>query len=522
MGMVYEFSLPDITCFNCVDPIEKKLKAAAELKKHNPNTTVKTYTDILEKRIYITVNDSTLPSSTVKKILKEEIEDLGQTCETPPRHFHLAKGIVGILFGAAVMAFCLLGGMALPAVALYCIFGFCTVLTLFLGYETYRDTLKIFQLKTLTMDFLFTISTLAALGASIASLFVPGLHMMFFDAALFIFGFRHIGKTIEESLKKKILSDLSFRDRAPKRILKMLNGKEVEVDIEKLEIGDTIKVQPGQIIPVDGECLDADASIYDTIQTGNTLPKHIHAKSALLAGMKVTDGAKVLMMKVTAKEENSNLAKLDKDIQLARMDDKKAPIETSINRYLSFFILGLLALVAITGIAIYFLCSPVLAVTVAALMLSMACPCTAGLIPPLTLKIGMTKAENHGVHFKNGESLQQAGDVDTIFFDLHGTLTTGEFVVTHFSSAHISKDEAYAIVNALEEREQHPIALSLKKFIQKRKPSSHFKADNIDRSHHSGRSAIINGVKYTIGDKTIMDDHHIKWGVSRQKRLKQR
>lgn len=320
------------------------------------------------------------------------------------------------MVGAAVMAFCLLGGMALPAPVLYTIFGFCTALTLFLGYETYRDAFKIFKLKTLTMDSLFTISTLTALGASITSLVVPGLHMMFFDAALFIFGFRHIGKAIEESIKKKILSSLSFRDRAPKKVFKIVNSKAIEVDIDTLDIGDTIEVQPGQIIPVDGECLNSSASIYDTIKTGNTLPKRIRASTPLLAGMKVAEDAKALTMKVLAKEEDSNLVKLDKDIQLARMDDKKAPLEMKVNRYLSYFIIVLLALTAITSAVIFSLCSLPLAITVAALMLSMACPCTAGLITPLTLKIGMTKAEHHGVHFKNGESLQQAGDVDTVFF----------------------------------------------------------------------------------------------------------
>lgn len=98
------------------------------------------------------------------------------------------------------------------------------------------------------------------------------------------------------------------------------------------------------------------------------------------------------------------------------------------------------------------------------------------------------------------------------FFDLNGTLTTGEFVVTHFSADKISKEKAYAIVSALEENEQHPIALSLKKFIQKRKPSIHFSAKQIDRSHHSGIRATIKGVVYTIGNKKMMDDHQIKIG----------
>jgi Cu2+-exporting ATPase len=510
--MIYEFSLPGITCFNCVAPVEKQLRQIAALKQHDPSVSVTSFTDILEKRIYITVKDSTLPERSVRKILKKEIEDCGLECKTR-RPFHLAKGIVGILSGAGIMAFCLLGGMALPALLLYGIAGFCTLLTLFLGFNTYRDAFKkLFQTKTLTMDALFTISSIAALGVSIASLFVPWLPMLF-DAALLIFGFRHIGKAIEDTMKKKVMSGLTFRERTPKKIRKQIDETDIEVDVDQLEIGNTIKVRGGQIIPVDGECLDDNATLYDTIKTGNTLPKRIQAGTRVFAGMKVADDMREMRIKVTATEENSYLAKLDKAIQQARMDQHKAPIEIKANRYLSYFIYGLLALSLLSGIAVYFLFTAALAINVSLLMLSLACPCTLGFIIPLTLKIGLNKAANLGVHFKNGESLQLAGSVDTVFFDLNGTLTTGEFEVANMTVTDMTEDKALAIVDALETHSQHPIALALKKYSQSRKKQLiSYVASEPDVSHHAGLRAKINGVQYTIGSKKMMEHHQIKMG----------
>jgi Cu2+-exporting ATPase len=527
MRKVYEFLVPDVTCSNCFIPIVNQLHAAATLKKHDSKAKVTTVTDPLEKRIVVTVTDSSLSKEKIQAILKAEISEYleceivaaTQTTAAKKRRrlSHLLKGIAGILCGGAMMTFCLTGGMAMiPAVAVYILSGVCSAIIFYLGFDTYRDAFKkLFKNRAFTMDALFTISTLTAIGVSIASLFVPGLPMMF-DAALFIFGFRHIGKTIEETIKQKVMSGLTFQKRAPKKIIKIVGTEEIEVDVASLKIGDMIKILPGQIIPVNGNCQDKTASVYDTLKTGENLPQRILADAALLAGMQVAAGTNPLTLKVTATANASYLAKLDKDIHEARLNYEKAPLELSAERYLQYFNYALLALAITASVAVYFLFSALsLAITVGALISVSACPCTLGFITPLLIKIGFAKAAEQGIHFKNGKSLQSAGETDMVFLDLNGTLTTGEYNVTDFTllpaanEENISKREALAIMEALEANSEHPIAIALKKYAATHASTNKLTVPLIDDSHHCGIRANIKGNVYTIGNKKMLAANQI-------------
>ena len=535
MSQTYYFNLPGITCINCVLPIEQALNACTTVKIESFKV------DVIEKRMTILVaNDFLYTEAEIRELLRHEIENIGITClDRDPESFlikpdaqgslinpdkslnkfphtiivsHLIQGIFGIACGIGLLMLSIWGMGGLPLIGLYTIVGISSLLTLILGAEAYVEAVKkLVKTKTLTLDALFTISTLTVVAVSIASIFYPWLPMMF-EAGLLIFGFRHLGKAIEESLKQKTVSGLNFRERTMLEVEVYKQGIVRKCLVSQLLPNNVIIVRKGEVIPIDGECLDEASSLYDTIVTGANLPRRIKRGEMILAGMKVADDVDWMQIKVTRQASDSYLARLDNKIMQANME--KAPIETVANKLLQYFIPTVLILAIATGIIIGILFNPALAIQCAVAVLVSACPCTLGFITPLAVKIGMAKAVEQGVHFKSSKVLQAAEQIDTVVFDLNGTLTKGvpEVITCEITLENLlPSHELYACMALLESESSHPIAKAIFNYAQCRKTIDHpeLQLTELDKSNHSGLRAKINGEIFVIGNKKMMADHNI-------------
>jgi P-type Cu2+ transporter len=304
VAKVFTFSVPGVKCAACVSPIENATLKCKKVKA------LDVYVDIIDKKVSVEVDDSPLSEQAVKKALVEAIEDIGYECKELKPPYHTIKGIIGILAGSVLLGLCI-SGLAIPFIGMLGIGLFSSFLTFYLGKETYIDAFKKIRHGYITMDTLFSISTLVALGVSLAGFFIPSLPMMY-DAALLIFGFRHIGKAVEESAKTKIRNGLNFRSLAPKEVT--TEGLPSKKPVEAVTPGEVITLYPGEVIPLDGICLDQQSSIFNTIQTGLASPQLLKKDDIILAGFKVPPHVVSIRMKVTANEQNSFLAKLDRDL----------------------------------------------------------------------------------------------------------------------------------------------------------------------------------------------------------------
>jgi len=163
-----------------------------------------------------------------------------------------------------------------------------------------------------------------------------------------------------------------------------------------------------------------------------------------------------------------------------------------------------------SGIILSFVYTPAIAIQSAISILIGACPCVLSLITPMAVKFGMKKSSEKGVHFKNGKALQSAATpFDTFVFDLNGTLTEGKPTVKKFR---IQDKALLSHILALESHSQHPISKAIINFIEKQGveiPSS-LKVTHIDKSHHSGIKARINGEIFMIGNKDMLQANHIR------------
>lgn len=519
------FSLPKIGCISCVTTIEKIVIDLKETLGFDWYTV-----DSVSKKLSVGFKGEVAPSNEVCSAIVaalqayECVQDIPlksdvvqDTAPNRLRRFLRAHWIWGgVGTGAGLVLLMLSMFLAsMPLLANIIIAAISVPLIVMLGAESYVEAAKkLFKAGELTMDTLFAMSTLTVIGVSIAALFIPWLPMMF-DAGLLIFGFRHMGLAIEESIKKNIGLRAEFKDRLPKQVKVERFGEVVLLPIEAICLGDIVLIDSAEVIPFDGEFESDTSSILETIITGSPLPRPIERGEKLLAGMVVDKVTKPLRLRVTGLGRQSYLAQLDE--QIAKANSKKAPLETATKRILQYFIPAvlILALLSFALVSLFFSWS--LGIICGVSVLVSACPCTLGFITPLAVKIGMAKAADHGVQFKSEEQLQKANQIDGVVFDLHGTLTKG-YPVAHqcavFSGAGLSRQELLRFFYVLEQRASHAMAKPVCDYVIKEDvaiPTDLEITEFDEKSNRSGLTARINDQSFVLGNRQMMEDAGVEW-----------
>lgn len=527
MSKSFVFQINGMSCISCSNALEQRLRQhlSSNLEYFHTDVTTpdpKTTTIILKnhsaqdtqtkERLKTLIEqagfhciNNTIPESQAKEPQSQSARYLNSIQKILSSHWFL--GILGCGLGLALLITCLTVG-SLPLIAMIPIAVFSSIFTLFLGARSYIEAWnKLIKTKTLTMDSLFALSTLSILIVSISAFFVPWLSMMF-EAGLLIFGFRHIGLAIEERFKKQI-NAVQFKDRAPKTVRLCLENGQQEIQLSCLKAGTVIELHEGEIVPVDG-CCEEDSTLYNTIVTGSIIPKHYTKGEHIVAGMRLNGSARPFRMRVERDANHSYLARLDKSIAQSLYD--KAPLELKTKNLLVYFIPIVIALSILSGVLVACFFPAAIAIQCALGVLVSACPCTLGLIIPLAVKTGMHKAATHGAHFKSAKALQQMEQIDSIVFDLNGTLTTGIPTVKDYSvlpNSGITTSELLSISAALENCSTHPIGKAIYTF-SKTKNIIELPVDARDEhAHHSGITGSIERHNYMIGSQALMQQYGI-------------
>lgn len=523
MNKTYHFSLPDIACINCVEPINTKLLKSKDLQIKHFNVS------IIDKTLTITLLNNESDTILKNKIINL-LDDIGVLCVEQSlgdtgaqnaeaqkkqgffkryRHWFLAAlGIVpGVLLLISTIFFPLPALMALP-VAIGAI-----TLTLALGGEFfYQAFKKLFITRTMTMDLLFSLSTITTVGVTIGSFFVPWLKPLL-DTGLLIFGFRHLGLAIDELIKKSMHLEKKIVDRLPKKILvETQDGVELR-EVQALEIGDVIIVNPDEFVPVDGIALNT-TQITEGILSGSAWPVLIEKNADILSGIKVAPGVAPLKLKVTAGIVDSYAAKYD--AQIANLVQTTPREKTIAEKILKYFIPIVIAVAIISAVIIGVFFPLSLAVQSLITVLVSACPCTLGLVIPLAQTIGFSKAKNHGICFKDNARVEKAANPNWIFFDFNGTVTEGILTVMDLKiyDEIFTHTDFLTILKLLEKDSKHLVARALSNYVEENLKQAinedSFVVQNVDTTHHSGVRAEINGQIYTIGNQEMMQSYGIQ------------
>jgi len=464
-----------------------------------------------------------LKDAEVRRRLREAVEEIGFECKNRKKENHRLLGFLGAISGAGLMGLCL-SGVALPFAGWVSIALYSTALTLILGKNIFaRAAHNIKNLvqgkeKTLSMEVLLTLGSIIALGLSFCSLFLPGLPMTC-DSALLILGFTHLGKAYKQSKNNAVEKELDSLSR-PNTIVEALNAKSKYIKIAELKPGQTIRIYAGQTIPVDGTCLNKTAAVCKVKDTGdkNTVCP-VKTGDELLAGWEIPQGQDYIDIRVDKEETQSTQAQLNKDYRLAQAKKnaarKKQAFEKIADLMTHYFVPCVLGIAAIAAVTAGILVSPLSALQAVTAIIASACPCTLGLIIPFAIKTALITAAADGICIKTEEGFELLPEINEIFFDWHGTLTTGELQVAHTNL----KGENLAYLAALEGQSNHAFAATICEDIKKHKtPSLSLTVGDDLKPHHSGLMASIQiqgenhpkNIKYLTGNRKYLTDLGIK------------
>lgn len=357
------------------------------------------------------------------------------------------------------------------------------------GWEFYLATWSGLRNRAASMDTLIAIGTTAAYGYSIFSLFglVSG---MYFDTAAVIITLILLGRFLEAKAKahtSDAIKKLLGLQAKTARVIR--DGREIDIPIEEVKLGDKIRVRPGEKIPVDGVIVEGESAIDESMVTGESIPVDKIAGSSVIGATINKSGT--FVFKATKVGSDTMLSQIVKMVSEAQ--GSKAPIQRLADIVSSYFVPAVLML-AVLVFVIWFdfgFFGFAFVNTIAVLII--ACPCAMGLATPTAIMVGTGKGAGKGILIKDAGSLETLHKIKTIIFDKTGTLTKGQMIlVNEVDNKHLQ------IAASLEKNSEHPIAQAIVNRAKEKKIKlsevSKFKA-----LEGLGVEGIINGKRYFLG-----------------------
>ncbi len=335
------------------------------------------------------------------------------------------------------------------------------------GRRFYLKGLPALAKRTPDMNSLVAVGTLAAWGYSLVATFLPGLlpegsiHV-YYEAAAVIVALILLGRFLEARARGRTSEAITrLVSLQPQQARVRRDGELVEVDIASVRAGDVIEVRPGERIAVDGELVEGDSHVDESMITGEPIPVHKSVGSTVVGGTINQQGA--FSFRATAVGEATMLARIIQMVEQAQ--GSKLPIQALVDRVTQWFVPAIMAIAALTFI-VWLLFGPQpalsLALVNAVAVLIIACPCAMGLATPTSIMVGTGRGAEMGVLFRKGEALQLLREAQVVAVDKTGTLTAGHPQLTDLElAAGFERGPLLALVAAAESRSEHPLARAI-------------------------------------------------------------
>ena len=331
------------------------------------------------------------------------------------------------------------------------------------GWMFYRGTWHAIKAGAANMDVLIAIGTSAAWAYSAVVTFVPGLFPegTYFEVSSLIIGFILLGKLLEHTMRGRASDAVrKLLKLQPATALVLRDGKEVEVPVEEVQVGDFIRVKPGEKIPTDGVIVEGETAVDEKMLTGESVPVEKKVGDEVFgATFNQTGLLLVKAAKVGADTALSQIVKLVEEAQAAQ-----APIQRLADRIAKYFVPAVIfAAFATLVFWDVFAAKPFLyGFTAFVAVLIIACPCALGLATPAAIVVGTGKGAQNGILIKGGENLERAYRVNAVVFDKTGTLTVGEPSVTNIVSFGESDErEVLRLSASAESGSEHSLARAI-------------------------------------------------------------
>ncbi|HTX72608.1 MAG TPA: heavy metal translocating P-type ATPase [Rectinemataceae bacterium] len=334
------------------------------------------------------------------------------------------------------------------------------------GYRFYRVGTRALLHGGPNMDSLIAMGSSAAILYSLYGLWrialgdAAAVDGLYFETAGLIITLILLGKSLEARSKGRTSDSIKrLMGLQPRTATVLHDGREIEIPIDEVEAGDLILVRPGAAVPVDGEIVEGESAIDESMLTGESMPIEKGPGDAVVgASMNSYGSFTFRATKVGADTALARIIKLVEDAQ-----GSKAPIAQLADQVSGIFVPIVFA-IALGSAALWLILgqSPAFALTVFVAVLTIACPCALGLATPTAIMVGTGKGAELGVLVKSGPALESLQRIDTVVFDKTGTITTGRPEVTDILPAPgFDRDELLSLAASAERGSEHPLGAAV-------------------------------------------------------------
>ena len=477
MSKQKEYIIEGMSCASCAMTIENAVSKIPGVDKVSVNLATEIMT--------VEANDSVTPEDIAKvvdgvgygarprgKSVEEELEEKNEKKEahlremkrnltisaifTVPLLFIAMADMVGIPMPAFLSPMQSPVSYALIQLAL-------SLPIVWLGRRFFVDGFKALSKGHPNMDSLVALGTSAAFLYSLYGTYhvLEGhAHFamnLYYESAGVILTLITLGKYFEDVSKGKTsMAIQTLVGLAPKMATVLRDGQEVEIPVEEVQVGDLIRVKPGEKVPVDGIVTEGNSTVDESMLTGESIPVSKSVGDEVIGASLNKTGSFIL--KATKIGKDTALSQIIQLVEQAQ--GSKAPIAKLADKVSGVFVPIVIVLALVSGLAWYFLGqeSWVFALTITISVLVIACPCALGLATPTAIMVGTGKGAENGILLKSGEALEEANHVNMVVFDKTGTITNGTPVVTDVVTADSTDADALIrLAASLEVASEHPL-----------------------------------------------------------------
>ena len=504
------FPVGGMTCASCVSRVEQALSTVPGVISANVN--------LASEKATVEYIEGTEVAQ-LRLAVKEAGYELGSAVETledvtiaARRESQAVRNrfILAITFGALILV---LGFGPSFIGKPYLLWALATPVQFWAGWRFYRGTWGALKHRTADMNTLIAVGTSAAYFYSVVAILFPDLFVaagrepaLYFDTAALIIGLILLGRFLEarargqtsEAIKKLI-------GLQPKTALVIRDGKEREIPVEDVQVGDLTLVRPGERVPVDGIVREGYSSVDESMITGESIPVEKKVGDEVIGATINKTGS--FQFEATKVGKDTTLAQIIRMVEEAQ--GSKAPIQRLADVIASYFVPIVIG-IAITTFIIWYFLGPAPAFTFALLnfvaVLIIACPCALGLATPTAIMVGTGKGAENGVLIRSAEALERSHKISTVLLDKTGTLTRGEPKVTDITTIpSSSQEEVLQLAASAEHGSEHPLGEAIVRAALEKKlelsPASDF---NAIPGH--GVEASVEGKKLVLGNLKLIKD----------------
>jgi len=534
-GTNIKIGIENLRCASCVKFIEDELKATQGVLNANVNIATQEATvDYLPQNTTLAELNKAIetwgykprPATSDAPVDKQEEAHAREYRKLMNKFWFAAAISVIVMVTAYYQVVPILRDLSM--VSLRMLWGVTALLTLpvmfWSGSDFFTGAWAAFKHRSANMNTLITLGTGAAwLYSTFAilfpSVFPEGTSEPFYDVVAVVIALVVLGQALELRAKgqsSSAIKKLLGLQAKTARVIR--DGKEMDLPVEEVLVGDVIQVRPGEKVPVDGVIVEGSSAVDESMLTGESLPASKKMGDEVIGATINKTGA--FKFRTTKVGKDTALAQIVKMVQDAQ--NSKAPIARLADIISGYFV-PIVMILAVWTFVIWFVVGPqpqfVYALVTSVTVLIIACPCALGLATPMSLMVGIGKGAESGILIRSGEALQTARAIQTVVLDKTGTITKGKPELTDvvtMDDGQWTMEEILRFSASVEIVSEHPLAQAIVEGAQARKLEL-AEVKDFDAIPGHGVSAKVEGKSILIGNLKLMNRENIALGSLEEK-----